>query len=45
MKLQRLGFYNEMPHGDKNDPSILKSVREGGELEEEKIKLLEQCVL
>ena len=37
MKLQRLGFYNEMPHGDKNDPSILKSVREGGELEEEKI--------
>lgn len=30
MKLQRLGFYNEMPHGDKNDPSILKSVREGG---------------
>ncbi|MBD5461989.1 MAG: hypothetical protein HDR24_02845 [Lachnospiraceae bacterium] len=37
MKLRRVGFYKEMPYGNKNDPSILKFIREKEELEEEKI--------
>ncbi len=37
MKLKRQGFYKEMPHGDKNDPSILQFIREKGEIEEERI--------
>lgn len=37
MKLKRLGFYKEMPHGDKNDPSIFQFIREKGEMEEERI--------
>lgn len=37
MKLKRQGFYKEMPHGDKNDPSILQFIRDEGDLEEHNI--------
>lgn len=37
MKLKRQGFYKEMPHGDKNDPSILQFIRDEGDLEESRI--------
>lgn len=37
MKLKRQGFYKEMPHGNKNDLSILQFIREEGEVEEDKI--------
>ena len=37
MKLKRQGFYREMPHGDKDDPSILQFIREEGESDEDKI--------
>ena len=37
MKLKRQGFYREMLHGDKGDPSILQFIRDKGELDEDKI--------
>lgn len=37
MKLKRQGFYKEMPHGEKSDPSILQFIRERGEIDEDRI--------
>jgi len=37
VKLKRQGFYKEMPHGDKNDPSILQFIRDEGDIEESRI--------
>lgn len=37
MKLKRQGFFREMPHGNKNDPSIFQFIQEKSGVEEDKI--------
>lgn len=37
MKLIRQGFYKEMPHGKKDDPSIFQFIKKKGNDDEEKI--------